>query len=200
MLASCEVRGPSPCPCPCRRRPSRPWLRSSPRPCRFPRPRPSRRSRPRPQACRRPPPRRPLRRRRPRRRPVRRWLRVPWVVKSVTTTTTTIRPRTPRRRGACRLWPPPSLCSTPCDDHDSFPSPPSPIISVPPPARVPRRLPFLRLQKQLQNDRWALGPHLEPLPRRTRDDELPRRVVIGRRRHEPMADVRPEPRVRGIRG
>ena len=46
----------------------------------------------------------------------------------------------------------------------------------------------------------VLGPHLEPLPRRARDDELYSSGVIGRRRHEPMADVRPEPRVRGIVG
>ena len=114
--------------------------------------RPSRRSRPRPRACRRPLPRLRLRRRRSNRRPVRRWPRVPWAVKSATATPTTIRPRT--RRTAARLRSGQlSPCSTPCDDHDSFPSTPSPIISVPPPARVPRRLPFLRLQKQLQNDR-----------------------------------------------
>ena len=43
----------------------------------------------------------------------------------------------------------------------------------------------------------ALGPHLEPLPRPRADDELYSSGAVVRRRHEPMADVRPEPRVRG---
>ena len=48
--------------------------------------------------------------------------------------------------------------------------------------------------KQISIDA-ELWPHLEPLPRRARDDELPLYITIRRRRHEPMADVRPEPRV-----